>query len=84
MSKTSLSTSSGRASGRSILLITTIGRMLVGERLAEDELGLGHRPLEGVDQHEGAVGHLERPLDLAAEVGVAGRVDDVDLGRRRS
>ena len=54
------------------------------ERLAEHELGLGHRPLEGVDQHEGAVGHLERPLDLAAEVGVAGRVDQVDLGRGRS
>ena len=45
---------------------------LVGERLAQDELRLGHRPLEGVDQHEDAVGHLEGALDLAAEVGVAG------------
>ena len=57
---------------------------LVRERLAQHELRLRHRPLEGVDQHEGAVGHLQGPLDLAAEVGVAGGVDDVDLGRRRS
>src|SRR5207302_1633399 len=54
---------------------------LVAERLAEDELGLGHRPLEGVDQHERAVGHRQGALDLAAEVGVAGGVNQVDLGR---
>ena len=44
---------------------------VAGERLAEHELGLGHRPFEGVDQHERPVGHLERSLDLAAEIGVA-------------
>ena len=74
----------GRASGRSILLITTIGLMLAVEGLAEHEPGLGHRPLGGVDQHQRAVGHLQHALDLAAEVGVAGRVDQVDLRRRRS
>ena len=52
------------------------------ERLAQHELRLRHRPLEGVDQHQRTVGHLKRPLDLAAEIGVAGRVDDVDLGGR--
>ena len=47
---------------------------------AEHELGLRHRPFERVDQDQGAVGHLERALDLAAEIGVAGRIDQVDLG----
>ena len=50
------------------------------ERLAQHEARLRQRPLGGVDQQQGAVGHLEDALDLAAEVGVAGRVDDVDLG----
>ena len=36
-------------------------------------------PSAEVDQHQGAVGHPQHPFDLAAEVGVAGRVDDVDL-----
>ena len=48
------------------------------ERLADHELGLRHRPFGGVDQHDGAVDHRENALHLAAEVGVAGRVDDVD------
>ncbi len=52
---------------------------VAGERLAEHELRLGHRPFEGVDQHQRPVGHLESPLDLAAEIGVARRVDQVDL-----
>ena len=49
------------------------------ERLAEHELRLGHRPLEGVDEDQGSVGHLESALDLATEIRVAGRVDQVDL-----
>ncbi len=48
------------------------------ERLAEHELGLRHRPLGRVDEEQAAVDHREDALDLAAEVGVAGRVDDVD------
>ena len=70
VSKISFKTSSGRASGRSILLITTIGLQAVRECLSEHELGLRHRPFEGIDQDEAAVGHLQGPLDLAAEVGV--------------
>ena len=40
---------------------------------------LGHRALESVDQQDAAVGHVEHALHLAAEVGVARRVDDVDF-----
>jgi hypothetical protein len=55
-------------------------RMAELEALAEHEAGLRQRPLGSVDEQERAVGHEKRPLDFAAEVGVAGRVDDVDLG----
>ncbi len=47
--------------------------------LVEDETGLRHGPFGGVDEQEDAVGHVEDALDLAAEVGVSGGVDDVDL-----
>ena len=50
------------------------------ERLAGDELGLRHRPFGGVDQQDDAVDHRQDALDLGAEIGVAGRVDDVDVG----
>ena len=50
------------------------------QRLADHELGLRHRPLGRVDEHDGPVHHVEDALDLAAEIGVAGRVDDVDAG----
>ncbi len=53
-------------------------RQLGLERLAQHEAGLGERPLGGVDEQQHAVDHRQRPLDLAAEVGVARRVDDVD------
>ena len=46
--------------------------------LGEHEAGLGHGALEGVDHQQAAVGHAEDALDLAAEVGVARGVDDVD------
>jgi hypothetical protein len=36
--------------------------------------------LRRVDQEERAVGHEKSALDLPPEVGVAGGVDDVDLG----
>ena len=49
------------------------------EGLAQHEAGLGQRALAGVDEQEHAVDHGEAALDLAAEVGVAGGVDDVDL-----
>ena len=49
------------------------------ERLAQDEAGLRERALARVDEQEHAVDHRQRPLDLAAEVRMARRVDDVDL-----
>ena len=79
-SNTSPATSFARASGRSTLLITTIGRSPSFKRLRDDELGLRQRPLGGVDQHQRAVHHAEDALHLAAEIGVARRVDDVDAG----
>src|SRR3546814_3243349 len=50
------------------------------QRLGGDELGLRHRALGSIDQQQYAVDHGENALDLAAEVGMARRVDDVDLG----
>ena len=50
-----------------------------GEALAEHEAGLRQRPLGGVDQQQDAVDEAQPALDLAAEVGVARGVDDVDL-----
>ena len=49
------------------------------EGLAQHEAGLGQGALRGVHQEQHAVDHGQPPLDLAAEVGVAGGVDDVDL-----
>ena len=42
------------------------------------ELGLRHRPLGRVHQHHDAVHHVQDALHLAAEIGVARRIDDVD------
>ena len=48
------------------------------EHLADDEFGLRHRPLGGIDEHDGAVHHRQDAFDLTAEIGMAGRIDDVD------
>ena len=53
-------------------------RQVLGQRLAQHEPGLRQRALGGVDQQQHAVDHLQAALHLAAEVGVAGGVDDVD------
>ena len=50
------------------------------QRLQRDEPRLRHRPLDGVDEQQHAVDHPQHALDLAAEIGMAGRVDDVDVG----
>ena len=55
------------------------GRQVGGHRLRQHVAGLGQRALGRVDQQQDAVDHGQGPLDLAAEVGVAGRVDQVDL-----
>ena len=49
------------------------------QRLAEHEARLRHGALGGVDEQDDTVDHLQDTLDLAAEVGVARGVDDVDL-----
>ena len=59
--------------------MTTIGRSPHSKALREHEPRLRHGALGGVDQHQRAVGHPQHALHLAAEIGVAGRVDDVDL-----
>ena len=73
-----MTTHSGRAPGRSILLTTTMALQAERQRLARDEARLRHRAFDRVDQQQHAVDHRQHALDLAAEVGVAGRVDDVD------
>ncbi len=50
------------------------------QRAGEDEARLRHGALSGVDEQDNAVDHLEDTLDLAAEVGVARGIDNVDLG----
>ena len=50
----------------------------MGESLAEHETRLGLRAVIGVDDEQHAVDHAQGALDLAAEVGVSGSVDDVD------
>ena len=56
------------------------GELLL-ERLAKHEAGLRQRALRRVDEQHDAVDHGQPALDLAAEVGVAGGVDDVDRHR---
>ena len=47
--------------------------------LLQHEARLRHRPLEGVDQQQTTVSHVEHALHFAAEVAVSRRVDDVDF-----
>ena len=53
---------------------------LQAQRLAQHKTGLGHGAFEAVHQQKHAVHHLQNALHLAAEIGVAGRVNDIDLG----
>ena len=46
--------------------------------LLQHEARLRQRALGSVDQQQDAVDHRERAFDLAAEVGMAGRIDDID------
>ena len=54
------------------------GLQAVLECLLGNESGLGHRSVNRVHQEEDGVDHREHALHLAAEVGVARGVDDVD------
>jgi len=53
-------------------------RQMRGQRLAQHETGLRQRALGGVDEQQHAVDHGQAAFHLAAEVRVAGGVDDVD------
>src|SRR5882724_1036340 len=48
------------------------------QRLAQNETSLRLRTIVSVDHQQNAIDHLHDALDLTAEVGVAGRVYDVD------
>src|SRR5688500_2624465 len=50
------------------------------ECLAQHEPRLWHWAVERIDNEQDAVHHAEDAFDLTAEVSVAGRIDDVDLG----
>ncbi len=54
-------------------------RQMLGEGLREHVTGLRQRALGRIDEQHDAVDHRQRPLDLTTEVGVPGRVDEVDL-----
>ena len=48
------------------------------ERLAQNETGLRLRAIMRIDDEQNAIDHLHDALHFAAEIGVAGRVHDVD------
>ena len=54
-------------------------RQLGRERLLQDVARLRQRPFARVHQHQHAIHHAQRALHFAAEIAVAGRVDDIDL-----
>ena len=49
------------------------------ERLSRHEPRLGHRALDRIDEQQDAVDHPQDALHLAAEIGVARRIHDVDV-----
>ena len=49
------------------------------QRLLKHEARLRHRSLEGVDEQQAAIGHVEHALNLATEVGVSRSVDNIDF-----
>ena len=67
-------------SARTVDLVDDDHNLKAGvDSVTQYEAGLGHGAFKSVDQQQGAVGHTQHALDLAAEVGVARGVDDVDL-----
>ena len=49
------------------------------EGFGEHEPRLRHWTLGRIDEHDGPIGHANDALHLAAKIGVARRIDDVDL-----
>ena len=60
------------------MLMTTMGFRPELQRLGQHEFGLRHDRFGRIDQQHHAIHHRQDALDLAAEIGVARRVDDVD------
>ena len=50
------------------------------QRAAQYKTGLGHGTLRGVNQQDNTIDHLQNTLNLAAEVGMARRVHNIDFG----
>ena len=50
----------------------------VGEGFLQDEASLRLRAVECVDEQQHAIDHAEDAFDFAAEIGVAGGIDDID------
>ena len=78
-SKTMSSTLCGRAFSRSILLMTTIGLALFSSAFLRTKRVCACGPSCASTTSKNAVDHFHDALDFAAEVGVAGSVDDVDV-----
>src|SRR5207302_1989039 len=55
------------------------GRQAGLKGFGKNVASLRQRPFAGVHQQHDAINHLESALDFAAEVGVAGRIYDVDF-----
>src|SRR5258708_27795498 len=55
-------------------------RELGGERFLQDVARLRERAFAGVDEKDDAVDHAQGALDFAAEIAVAGGVDNIDFG----
>ena len=70
-----------RASGRSVLLTSRMTGSFASSALRSTKRVCGSGPSARVDEQHDAVDHGQAALDLAAEVGVAGGVDDVDGDR---
>ncbi len=56
------------------------GLQTQGQRLSRHETGLRHRTFDRIDQQQHRVDHRQHALDFTAEVRVARRVDDIDMG----
>ena len=56
------------------------GPQTQGQRLAGNELRLWHGTLGGVDQQDDAIDHFQDAFDLAAEICMARRINDIDPG----
>jgi hypothetical protein len=74
-------TSSMRASGRSVLLTSRMTGSLASSALRSTNRVCGSGPSLASTSRTDAVDHAEAALDLATEVGVAGGVDHVDGDR---